>query len=148
MTDQDAVLQSAPYSSSAIPGKGQLWTGRILYIIVLLFLLFDIFGKFMRPESVVKPSAAAGITYDMLLPIGIMLLICTAFYILPRTAVLGAAFLTGYLGGAVGIMFHAHMPAVEMCFPIIFAVLIWGNLWLRTPQLRTVFPLLSSKTYF
>src|SRR5689334_16605105 len=99
MATQASTLTSAP-------GKGQLWTGRILHIIVVLFLLFDIVGKFFPTESVLKSSAPLGITREMLLSIGISLLICTAFYLLPRTAVLGAAFLTGYLGGAVGIMFH------------------------------------------
>jgi hypothetical protein len=138
--------QKSTVNASA-PGKGQLWAGRILYILVLLFLAFDIEGKFVRPEYVVNSSAPVGITRDMLLYIGIMLLICTIFYVIPRTAVLGAAFLTGYLGGAVGIMFHAHMSPFMFSFPIIFAVFVWGNLWLRTPQLRAVFPLVSGKTY-
>jgi hypothetical protein len=147
MTDNETVLNSVSHTdvNARIPGKGQLWTGRILHVIVVLFLIFDFVGKLVPFESTVTASAPVGITPEMLRWIGLSLLVCTGFYVIPRTSVLGAAFLTGYLGGAVGIMFHAHMPAFELSFPIIFAVLVWGNLWLRTPQLRTVFPLLTSR---
>jgi len=130
--------------NSPTPGKGQLWTGRILYIVVLAFLLFDAIPKIMGAEFVLKASAPFGFTRLMLMEIGIALLCCTIVYVIPRTSVLGAVLLTAYLGGAVDAVFHAQMPAFNLSFPIIFAVLVWGNLWLRTPALRTVFPLLRS----
>ena len=142
MAVNEAVLTPVPQSVSlALPGKGQLWTGRVLGIVAVLFLVFDGVMKLIRPESVLKASAPLGFTSDMLLGIGIALLACTALYVIPRTAVLGAAFLTAYLGGAVAVMVRFGMPAFELAFPILFAVVLWISLWLRLPQLRTVFPL-------
>jgi hypothetical protein len=147
MSANEAVLQ--PLSNTVIAtttvSKGQLWTGRILAIIAVLFMVMDGVMKLIRPESVLKASAPLGFTSDMLLGIGIVLLLCTALYVIPRTSVLGAALLTGYLGGAVAVMVRFGMPTFELTFPILFAVVLWISLWLRTPELRGVFPLLASK---
>ena len=144
MTAHDAVLNATSKSVSiAVPRKGQLWAGRILYVIVLLFLLFDAVPKILGAEFVLKASAPFGFTRGELMEIGITLLLCTILYVIHRTSVLGAALLTAYLGGAVEAVHHAHMPAFNLCFPILFAVAVWISLWLRTSRLRTVFPLLA-----
>jgi hypothetical protein len=144
MTANEAVLNASPKSVSiAVPRKGQLVTGRVLEVLAVLFLVFDGVMKLIRPESVLKASAPLGFTSDMLLGIGIVLLLCTTLYVIPRTSVLGAALLSGYLGGAVSVMVRFGMPMFETMFPILFAVLLWISLWLRTPQLRRVFPLLG-----
>jgi len=141
----EAALNEVPLTPRrvAVPGKGQLWTGRVLYIIVLIFLLFDAIPKILGAEFVLKASAPFGFTRGELMEIGLTLLFCTILYVIPRTSVLGAALLTAYLGGAVEAVHHAHMPAFNLCFPILFALVVWINLWLRTPRLRTVFPLLG-----
>jgi len=142
MATQESTLTSAP-------GKGQLWTGRILHIVVVIFLLFvDAIPKIIGTESVLKNSAPFGFTRGELMGIGIALLFCTILYVIPRTSVLGAALVTAYLGGAVEAVSHAHMPAFNLCFPIVFGIVVWISLWLRTPQVRPVFPLLSGKTSF
>jgi hypothetical protein len=142
MTANDAVLNAVPQSASiTVPRRGQVVTGRVLEVLTVLFLVFDGAMKIVRPPSVLQASAPLGFTSDMLLHIGIVLLLCTTLYVIPRTSVLGAALLTGYLGGAVSVMFRFGMPTFEMMFPILFAVLLWISLWLRTPQLRRVFPL-------
>ena len=145
MAVNEAALNEVPLTPRhvAVPGKGQLWTGRVLHIIVLIFLLFDAIPKILGAEFVVKASAPFGFTRGELMEIGITLLFCTILYVIPRTSVLGAALLTAYLGGAVEAVHHAHMPAFNLCFPILFALVVWINLWLRTPRLRTVFPLLG-----
>jgi hypothetical protein len=144
MAVNEAVLNRGPESVSlALPGKGQLWTGRVLGVLVVLFLAFDGVMKLIRPESVLKASAPLGFTSNMLLGIGIALLACTALYVIPRTSVLGAGLLSAYLGGAVCIMVRFGMPPFEMAFPILFAVLLWISLWLRLPQLRSMFPLVQ-----
>lgn len=142
MSAHDAVLSSiaSTAGTAAQPGKGQLWTGRVLEWIAVLFLLVDGGMKLIRPESVIKASAPMGITSDMLLGIGIALLACTVLYVIPRTSVLGAALLTGYLGGAVALMVRAGMPPFERMFPILFATVLWISLWLRLPRLRGLFP--------
>ena len=140
----DIANNPAAYTSvPTAPGKGQLWTGRILYILVLLFLLFDAIPKIMGAEFVLKASAPFGFTRGELMEIGLALLFCTILYVIPRTSVLGAVLLTAYLGGAVETVSHAHMPAFNLSFPIIFGILVWINLWLRMPRLRTILPLLA-----
>jgi hypothetical protein len=145
MAANEAALNTLPQTETHAfsVGKGQLWTGRVLAILAVLFLVFDGAMKLIRPESVLKASAPLGFTSDMLLGIGIVLLTCTALYVIPRTSVLGAALLTGYLGGAVAVMVRFGMPTFELIFPILFAILLWISLWLRTPELRRVFPLVG-----
>ena len=146
MAVNEAVLNAVPQPVSlAQPGKGQLWTGRVLYVLLLIFLLFDAVPKILGAEFVLKASAPFGFTRGELMEIGITLLFCTILYVIPRTSVLGAALLTAYLGGAVEAVHHAHMPAFNLCFPILFAVTVWISLWLRMPQLRPVFPLVRAR---
>lgn len=117
--------------------KTKLWTGRILTIIALLFLLFDIFGKFTRPEPVIKGTMALGYPESMITPIGVMLLICTVLYIIPRTAILGAVLLTGYLGGAVASNLRIEAPLFSnTLFPVYFAIIAWAGLYLRSERLQ------------
>jgi len=72
--------------------------------------------------------------------LGTILLICTLLYAVPRTTVLGALFLTGYLGGAVAIQWRAANPVFETIFPILFAVVMWAGVFLRDRKLWTVMP--------
>jgi len=142
MSTHNAVLSSVAdnVSPAALPSKGQLWTGRVLEWIALLFLVMDGVMKLIRPASVIQASSPLGLTSNMLLGIGIALLACTVLYVIPRTSVLGAALLTAYLGGAVALMVRFGMPTFEMSFPILFAVVLWISLWLRLPALRGLFP--------
>ncbi|HEY7888369.1 MAG TPA: DoxX family protein [Steroidobacteraceae bacterium] len=66
---------------------------------------------------------------------------CTAFYLFPRTSLLGAVLLTGYLGGAIASKVRIHAPMFDIGFAIVFAVFVWGGLWLRNPRLRRMLPL-------
>lgn len=130
-------------SHTAEPGKAQLWTGRILGILAVLFLVFDGVMKIISPPPVVQSSAQLGYSAALMPGIGIVLLALTLLYVIPRTSVLGATLLTGYLGGAVASMVRIHAPTFELIFPFLFAIILWVSLWLRTPQLRTVFPRLG-----
>ena len=66
---------------------------------------------------------------------------CTVLYLIPRTSVLGAILLTGYLGGAVATHVRVGGPLFSVIFPVIFGVLVWGGLYLREDRLRTLLPL-------
>jgi hypothetical protein len=127
--------------STTAPSKGTLWTGRVLTVLVILLSLLDAFGKFARPVQVTDAFARLGLPIAMSLTIGVLLTLCTILYAIPRTAVLGAVLLTGYLGGAVAIHLRAGSPAFEMFFPVIFAGLAWLGIYLRYPALRAVLPL-------
>jgi hypothetical protein len=134
-----SIEQPANETKSA--GKGMIWTGRILTILTVLFMLFDAFGKLAKFPQVLDASARLGIPPSQIVSIGILLLVSTIIYAIPRTAVLGAVLLTGYLGGAVAIQMRAGSPTFETVFPVIFGVVLWGGVYLRECGLRRVFPL-------
>ncbi len=70
--------------------------------------------------------------------IGLTLLICTLLYVVPRTAILGAILVTGYLGGAVATQVRVGDP--WFLFPVVMGVMAWGGLWLRDAGLREWIP--------
>jgi len=121
--------------------KGRLWTGRIISGLVVLFLLFDGLTKVMKVKAVLDASAQLGYPVSTIVGIGITLLMCTAFYVIPQTAVLGAVLLTGYLGGAVATSVRISGPLFNTLFPIIFAAFMWAGIFLREDRLRTLIPL-------
>jgi len=89
---------------------------------------------------VVEGSLKVGFPESTLIGIGIALLISTLLYMVPRTAVLGAIMLTGYLGGAVATNVRVSGPVFNIVFPIIFAALLWGGIWLRDRRLQELLP--------
>ncbi len=112
-------------------------TGWICSIIVILFLLFDAFGKFAKPEAVIKGTTELGYPESMITPIGIILLICTLLYAFPKTTLPGAILLTGYLGGAVATHIRVENPLfTHILFPVYLGILLWLGLYLRSPKLR------------
>jgi hypothetical protein len=127
--------QSAPVSRTA------LWAGRIISGLPILFLLMDGIMKLFKPAFVVEATVKLGYPENVIVPLGIVLTICTLLYAIPRTAILGAILLTGYLGGAVATHVRLSEGLFPMTFPIILGVLIWGGLWLRDVQLRALIPL-------
>ena len=120
--------------------KGLLWTGRVLTGLTILFMLFDAFGKFAKPVQVTDAFSRLGLPIVTANSIGILCLVCTVLYAIPRTAVLGAVLITGFLGGAVAIQMRAGSPVFETVFPVIFGVIAWGGVYLRDCGLRRVFP--------
>ena len=132
----NSSAQSAPLS------KGRLWAARIMSGLPALFLLVDAVGKLVRPAPVVEGTLQLGYPESVILGLGIVLLACTVLYIIPRTAILGAILLTGYLGGAVATHVRVGSPLFShILFPVYLGVLIWGGLYLRDERLRAMFPL-------
>jgi hypothetical protein len=120
------------------PSKKMLWAGRIMSALPVLMLLFSAVMKFLKPPEVVKGLTHLGYPESLALGLGIVELTCTVIYIIPRTSVLGAILLTGYLGGATA----THVRIGEPFFmPLILGVLVWGGLFLRDERLRVLIPL-------
>ena len=120
--------------------KKMLWTGRILSTLPVLMLLFSAVMKFVQPPGFAEGMAKLGIPENLALGLGLLELACVILYIIPRTAVLGAILLTGYLGGAI----LTHLRVGENFIgPIVFGVFIWGGLFLRDPRIRALIPLRS-----
>lgn len=142
---QPAEVTARQPAQVRIPGqsKGLLWTGRIISAVVVLFSVFDGAMKVIREPHVLAASAELGYSQSAIVGIGALLLVCTAIYVIPRTAVLGAVLLTGYLGGAVASQVRVGHPVFECIFPVIFATLAWAGVFLREPRLREVLPILA-----
>ncbi|HET6891154.1 MAG TPA: DoxX family protein [Pyrinomonadaceae bacterium] len=121
--------------------KGRLWVGRIISVLPALFLLLDAIGKLVKPKQVVDATVQLGYNENVIVPLGIVLLICTVLYLIPRTAVLGAILLTGYLGGAVATHVRAGESLFSIVFPVIFGILLWLGLYLRDPWLGKLVPI-------
>ncbi len=121
--------------------KVATWTGRVLSGVAALFMLLDAVGHLVNPAPVVEAFARVGFPDTLSFGIGVLALVCTAVYAIPRTAVVGAILLTGYLGGATAIQVRAGSPAFETIFPCLIGVLLWAGLFLRFSKLRALIPL-------
>jgi DoxX-like family len=127
-----AISEIPVYRSSKI------WIGRILGGLPALFLLVDAIMKFVKPAAVVEATVQLGYQESVILPLGIVLAVSTILYLVPRTAMLGAILLTGYLGGAVATHVRVGGPAFSIIFPIVFGILIWTGLYLRDPRMSSL----------
>lgn len=116
------------------PGK-IVWTGRVMSGICILFLFVDGIMKVFLNHYHVDGTTQLGWSANAVHPIGIVLVICTTLHVIPRTSIVGALLLTGYLGGAVAIMARTGLP---FFFPLVLAVLLWIGLCLRNDKLRDV----------
>jgi hypothetical protein len=116
--------------------------GLVLSWLVTVFLLIDGAARLAGFAPYVEGLTKFG--YDVALApwIGLSLLVSTILYAVPRTAVLGAVLVTGYLGGAVATQVRVGDP--WFLFPALLGVLAWGGLWCRSPRLRDLLPLVSS----
>ena len=128
-------------SDTATVSKKMFWSGRILSALPALFLVADGVGKLIKPAPVVEATVRLGYSESVIVPLGIVLLACTAVYLMPRTAVLGEILLTGYLGGAVATHVRTGNGLFPIVFPVILGVLLWGGIFLRDHRLRTLIPL-------
>lgn len=120
-----------------------LWAGRLVSGLPALFLLVDGAMKLVKPAIVVETTVQLGYAESVIFPLGIVLLACTSVYVIPRTSVLGAILLTGYLGGAVATHVRAGDGWFTMSLPVILGALLWSGLYLRDARLRALIPLHS-----
>ncbi len=131
-------------STAETVSKQALWGGRVLSALPALFLLLDAAAKFVKPAPVVEGTLKLGYAESSIVPLGAVLLVCTLLYLVPRTSVLGAILLTGYLGGAVATHVRVGDPLfTHALFPVYFGVMLWGGLFLRDLRLRALIPLRS-----
>ena len=126
--------------TDTIPSKGQLIAGRVLSGLVILFLLFDAGLKLVAPEVAIKyspPDLGWPLDVGTMYMLGLLLLIPTLLHIWPRTAVIGAILITGYLGGAIATHLRIGSPLFShILFGAYLGVMLWAGLWLRSPALR------------
>lgn len=122
--------------------KGKIWAGRILSGVAVLFLLFDGVMKFFMdklPPEALEAGAALQWPIEKMPLVGTFLLISLFIHLIPRTAIVGAVLLTGYLGGAVASHIRVGNPLFShTLFPIYVAILIWLGLYLRDRRVQTL----------
>jgi DoxX-like family len=121
--------------------KKTLWAARTITALSALFLLMDVAMHLMKPAPVIAAFARLGFPLKLAADLAIIGFFCIVLYVIPRTAVLGAILLTGYLGGAVAINLRVGNPVFETTFPVIFGALIWAGIFLREDRVRGLVPL-------
>lgn len=124
--------------------RGGLIAGRILSGLVGLFLIIDGVIKLVPITPVTETLVQLGYSAspDLARFLGVLLLVCVALYAIPRTALLGAILLTGYLGGAMASQLRVGNPLwSHLLFGLYLGLALWIGLYLRDPRLRTMLPL-------
>jgi hypothetical protein len=130
----------SPTKIDQVISKKLLWTGHIVSGLAALFFLMDGVMKLFKPAVVVEATRQLGYPETDIVGIGILLLTCTLLYLFPRTSILGAILLTGYMGGAVASQVRVGAGWFNVAFAVVFGVLVWTGLWLRDVRVRNLLP--------
>ena len=132
-------------TTQAVPvSKTKLWAGRAMSALPAVMLLFSGILKLTRIEPVLEGFVKLGYPASVALGIGIVEIACVVLYVIPRTAILGAILVTGYLGGAVATHVRVGDPFFSQALvPFYLGVLVWGGLYLRDARLRALIPVRS-----
>lgn len=116
--------------------------GWLLSGLAAAFLFLDATLKVLAVPAVLQATGEIGFSADLAPVLGVVLLVCTALYVAPPTAVLGAILVTGFLGGAVSVHVRQHAPLFShVLFGVYIGVMVWGGLYLRDPRVRALLPL-------
>ena len=142
----ESILKPRPVAHSVyanVPSsRARRRAGAVIAGLAILFLLADSVGKLIPIPAAVEATVQLGYAESIVRVIGIIELVCLILYVVPRTAVLGAILLTGYLGGAVAAQLRLGSPLLSTTlFPIYIGVLVWGGIMLREDRLRALLPL-------
>lgn len=135
-------------SSPSTPAAGRRRTGLLLSVLAVLFFAMDAGGKLIAPEAMIAHTPPLGLPADVgfYRLLGAILALCTALHAWPRTALLGAVLLTGFLGGAIAVNLRAQMPLFgNTLFGGYVGVLTWAGLLLRRPQLAVLLGIVAPK---
>ena len=130
-----------PSATQLAPVSKLVWVGRIISGLMIAFLLFDGGIKILKLPAAVEGTARLGYPTSVVQAIGVLALVCVLLYAIPRTSVLGAILLTGYLGGATATQVRVQDP--WFLFPVVLGMLVWAGLYFRDERLRALIPLSS-----
>lgn len=140
---ESGLTHSAPRST---PVSKRIATGRIISAVPILFMIFDGGIKLTKIAAVTDAFAQLGFPVSLAPAIGILAILCTLVYAIPRSSVLGAVLLTGYLGGAIATQVRSGAELFPIFFPTIIGALVWSGLILRDDRLRAFLPWPISRT--
>ena len=117
------------------------WAGRLLSAVVALALLADAATMLLLPSMMHDEIAHAGFADSAALPLGIITLVCAILYAIPRTAVLGAILVTGFLGGAICTHFRlGEISSPPQIISLVLGLMTWAGLYLRNALVRSLLP--------
>ena len=131
----ESTDNAAPVSRKAF------WIGWIIGVLPCLMLIMSAVAKFIQPAGIEESLEPIGWRVDQLYWLGTLELVVALIYLIPRTAVLGAILVTGYIGGAIAT--HVRIDDYFILPHILIGVLIWLGVWLRDPRLRALIPFRS-----
>ena len=132
----------AAQSQGSVRPRWMRWTGWGMTGFMIVFLLFDSVSKLVLEQHAVEATTKIGYPLHGIHPLGIIGLACAILYAIPRTSILGAILLTGYLGGAIASKVRIEDPLFSsVLFGVYFGILVWGGLYLRDERLRALIPL-------
>jgi DoxX-like family len=143
--DQPAIEEKAmsTIAEAAAVSRPALWLGRVLSGLVIVFMLFDGAIKLV-PWPVVTETMdriGYGSSETLARTLGVITMACTLLYAVPPTSIVGAILLTGYLGGAMASHLRIGSPLLShTLFGLYLGLMVWGGLWLRDRNLRTLIP--------
>jgi DoxX-like protein len=136
---EEYVMQTS--TQTAADSKTRVRAGHIISALPVLFLLFDGVTKLVKPPFVLEATVRLGYPESAILGLGIVLIVCTVLYVIPRTSVLGAILLTGYLGGATATHVRVGTSFFSVVFPVVLGMLLWLGLYTRDQRLHELIPL-------
>ncbi|HYH35279.1 MAG TPA: DoxX family protein [Nocardioides sp.] len=123
-----------PTASASVTGR-HVVAGRVVTGALSAFLVVDAGGKLLRTGPSVEGTHALGFADAHVVLIGALLAAGLALHLVPRTAFVGAVYLTAYFGGAVAA--HVRQDNVgSVVFTVLFAVAVWVGYVLREPRVR------------
>ena len=130
-----------PGTQTAPTSKIMFWAGWVVSVVPVIMMVLSAAMKFVKSPEAIEGLSHLGWPESSALGLGIVEIGCAVIYLIPRTSVLGAILVTGYLGGATAT--HARIGEVELVVPVILGVLAWLGLFLRDSRLRALLPLRS-----
>jgi hypothetical protein len=140
MATNDANVHRQGAGAPPTPKKWMLWTGRVLSALPVLMMVFSASMKLMHsPQFIEQWVGKFGYQESAATGIGLLELACVVVYAIPRTAVLGAVLLTGYLGGAVAT--HVRLGDPSFVAPVVLGIIAWAGLYLRDDRVRALLPM-------
>jgi hypothetical protein len=115
-----------------------VWVGRVISALASLLFLVSAFLKLKGGPELMQGIAHLGLPESMIKPLVIIEFSCVVIYLIPRTSILGAILLTGYIGGTICSHWRVGDPFVVQ---IALGVFVWLGLYLREPRLKALIPL-------
>ena len=144
-TNSRDMAYAAPALDGPVTSKIQQRAGRALSGLAVVLLALDSVGKLLQAAPVIEGTTQLGYPRDIVFTLGVILLTCVVAYAIPRTSVLGAVLLTGYLGGAVATQVRVEAPLyTHILFPTYVGIVVWAGLLLRDARLRALLPIRSA----